>query len=1113
MVVHTDKRILWDPRAGSKFIVGGGSTITLYECTPDSSEIRHVTSQSDLQFMKCFQWSPDPAVEDLIAVGLNTGTVDLMRLESTKHASNHVLTSGPRVSLPVRNSRPCNTLAFCDAQPNYLAVGLDKVRNDPSLIIWDISTARSMLSMDPIVDHASNVDSSNGRSQPSLPRSELNARGDARILQQHSPTDYISSVEFVPNSWYLLLAGISHRWLRLFDLRSPVPGAHTNVPSKVHSIATDPTDPYRIATFGDSVVTVWDSRRISQPLLTFTTKDASADGGKVMPGAVFTTMQFSSTRRGRLATLEKSSAHVRFWDLQHAQVTETTSERSKDPAGHPNRTPRLSWASPSSMLSWSSSGGSPTAAEEYWKYPSNVVLADTRKTKDFNWSLSSFALVPSLQKHPLASHVMVVSKEGDLELYEVSDTPKYISWSSRGDLAIGYGRSCRTVSGFDVRGSLNSLEPWNVEVADGLPVVSAEDAAVQAYLLNGRRKSTTPAPPFFGRGDEDGFPALSSTPSRSRERGALRVPRNSAAPSPAVKTVNLSADHSTSTVKASDFPASAVSRPRSVAGSSVRHSRRDKSASKARRYAADTVHKFVEQDISMVMRRRVLRGYGLTNAYHNHIITQDDLPGSDVLSDLWAWISFSRDILSAQTLKHFGLDLSYEGLSGVWDSSPKTPSPNTPEDLQSALQSPMVSISSLSSPNLSVLGLEYPLHRTTSRSKHLKARSHTSSSSGEPPVAFSAGNGRATVQTAKSEQRELALQMCGWQVAPEDFANEIRRWEREGKHSKAACWLVFTGQYSKALEVLMRSKDETHYMMTGTLVALTSHGAASSSRSSELREHTEHLIVRLQDPYFRAMLTLLTLRDWSEVLEEEALPLRERLVVAFQFLDDKALSSYLRRMADRAVSHGDIEGLVITGLTKAGMDVLQNYVDSTGDVQSAAILSAYVCPAKLRDKRAEMWLEAYRDMLDGWRLFHHRCQLDIDRGEIIKRAVEEGNMVPGWAPRQIMLRCNYCSKPVDVMDPAAHYKGRTTSCPSCGRALPRCSICLMTLSVVPDGHRENNRRYTDTIDDAIVICQNCRHGGHASHLLEWFYGDGGDAARAHQTCPVADCGCRCTDEL
>jgi len=33
-------------------VVGGGSQMTMYEWASEKSEIRHVTSQSDLQFMK-----------------------------------------------------------------------------------------------------------------------------------------------------------------------------------------------------------------------------------------------------------------------------------------------------------------------------------------------------------------------------------------------------------------------------------------------------------------------------------------------------------------------------------------------------------------------------------------------------------------------------------------------------------------------------------------------------------------------------------------------------------------------------------------------------------------------------------------------------------------------------------------------------------------------------------------------------------------------------------------------------------------------------------------------------------------------------------------------------
>jgi hypothetical protein len=50
--LQPEKRLLWHPRQENKFVVGGGSQITLYEWAPDQHEIRHITSQHDLQFMK-----------------------------------------------------------------------------------------------------------------------------------------------------------------------------------------------------------------------------------------------------------------------------------------------------------------------------------------------------------------------------------------------------------------------------------------------------------------------------------------------------------------------------------------------------------------------------------------------------------------------------------------------------------------------------------------------------------------------------------------------------------------------------------------------------------------------------------------------------------------------------------------------------------------------------------------------------------------------------------------------------------------------------------------------------------------------------------------------------
>lgn len=170
------------------------------------------------------------------------------------------------------------------------------------------------------------------------------------------------------------------------------------------------------------------------------------------------------------------------------------------------------------------------------------------------------------------------------------------------------------------------------------------------------------------------------------------------------------------------------------------------------------------------------------------------------------------------------------------------------------------------------------------------------------------------------------------------------------------------------------------------------------------------------------MITHLTVNDWTDVLEEDSLPIRERLAVAFQFLDDKALASFLRSVVDQSIQRGDLTGLIITGFTAQGMEILQKYVDITGDVQTAAIISSLRIPSlishngkTLTKSVVDRWVEAYQDLLDGWKLFHHRCQFDIERGKIVQEALGSGDgQRREWQPRQVMIRCNLCNKTVDV---------------------------------------------------------------------------------------------------
>ncbi|OJA11227.1 hypothetical protein AZE42_07889, partial [Rhizopogon vesiculosus] len=79
---------------------------------------------------------------------------------------------------------------------------------------------------------------------------------------------------------------------------------------------------------------------------------------------------------------------------------------------------------------------------------------------------------------------------------------------------------------------------------------------------------------------------------------------------------------------------------------------------------------------------------------------------------------------------------------------------------------------------------------------------------------------------------------------------------------------------------------------------------------------------------------------------------------------------------DRACTRGDIEGLIIAGLTPTGLDILQGYVDRTEDVQTAAMLGVHASPAKFTDAHAERWPDVYRDLLDGFKLLHYRVAFD-----------------------------------------------------------------------------------------------------------------------------------------
>ncbi|KAJ9079301.1 hypothetical protein DSO57_1036838 [Entomophthora muscae] len=164
-------KVLWSPHSQPKFLVGGND-LRLYEYSSKKGSLHPprlsmVAIHTDLPLMKCFDWSRDSASPNIVAVGQSTGKTCLVKLQPTNvlpvnaststeslvpSGTEHHLQSptyepslsgvaGTILTLNVRHTRACNAVAFSPLNSHFLATGLEKVRNDSSLLVWDLNAA------------------------------------------------------------------------------------------------------------------------------------------------------------------------------------------------------------------------------------------------------------------------------------------------------------------------------------------------------------------------------------------------------------------------------------------------------------------------------------------------------------------------------------------------------------------------------------------------------------------------------------------------------------------------------------------------------------------------------------------------------------------------------------------------------------------------------------------------------------------------------------------------------------------------------------------------------------------------------------------------------------
>jgi len=79
-----------------------------------------------------------------------------------------------------------------------------------------------------------------------------------------------------------------------------------------------------------------------------------------------------------------------------------------------------------------------------------------------------------------------------------------------------------------------------------------------------------------------------------------------------------------------------------------------------------------------------------------------------------------------------------------------------------------------------------------------------------------------------------------------------------------------------------------------------------------------------------------------------------------------------------------LDGLMLTGLGDEANDLLQNFVDGTSDIQTAALLACCLLKHQdTKDERLMKWIVTYRDLLNHWGLWTLRAKFDVARALLL----------------------------------------------------------------------------------------------------------------------------------
>ncbi|XBW37926.1 hypothetical protein QEN19_003506 [Hanseniaspora menglaensis] len=399
----------------------------------------------------------------------------------------------------------------------------------------------------------------------------------------------------------------------------------------------------------------------------------------------------------------------------------------------------------------------------------------------------------------------------------------------------------------------------------------------------------------------------------------------------------------------------------------------------------------LENDISLVMRERALLEYGIDPIKTVKILDQITLDKKDIYNQIshqkiseirntWRWLVIAKQHAANKITSTNSLDIGFEGCYGVWNFLEDETLREKRNVHLFSNDEILKEMDLIIKKNQSIAGFGYPLQ---SRLMTVDDKSLFS----------------------KLTQRKLCLIVSGWDLSDEDVESKYKAIMKLGQFERAAAWAVFFGDIPKCVEILSSSRKERLQLIA---TAVAGYSSNFNNRSTAWKEQCRKMGLSLDDPYLRAIFTYISENDWFEIIYDSSISIRERLGIALRFLNDKDLTIFLSKMTKTVVSQGQLEGLIFTGITPLGLDLLETYVNRTSDVQTSASIAIYGSPRYFEDKRLNQWSDIYKNLLKSWGLFEIKCKYDILRIRVSKDS--QGVVTAEQPQRQIYIQCMACKK-------------------------------------------------------------------------------------------------------